>query len=662
MGRSFAPKYVLHLQDDLGCEKYPTTTSGKIKKNVVKEWVAAHLGLGVSAHATDTSESTSGATESKADIAAELTACWSSVSGLDPQDIKPDMPIRTFTDSTMLIQFLQLAKKQGFKLTLKEVLTANTIEKQVHLLGGTYTPRSNLSTVAESVESPKDSKKERAAAQLGLLATDIEELVPMTDIFRMMAVDRPFPGVWDLRLALSVRRDLTSAEVAAVLETWLRRHELLRSVISTVEGEPPAYAVMHPHEKWLKQQILFGPEVHDLHGVINYNPKDFVDSSYGPLCKATILPLRNTSRCGIVIHIHHTLFDGMVMERWVRDLKHLFNGGSQLNWYPYREFAANYEIYRTTLDADEAVQYFVNKLTGISSSKAATWDIHRVCEKLDKSYSPPETIVPSVTPTRPSPATLPKRFIHLPKLQEMRSRHGISAPIIALAACALINTRYTGADEAIITNLLAGRSWPVEPTNANDEEEAFSPLELSGPTLQNLPARIPLSPTDTALDLLTRVRTEQDEMMLREHVPFRRVYDLVAAQTPHGPADAATLYTLLTTQQFDWLLTPYTPGSGGAETETDESIELLLDTSLGRARWVWLPRLVQGQGHGGKGDVMHCDIFHAEADLPVRATNALVEEFLCAVAWLAEPGNMGAAVGGCVFEGYEVGFASGVDL
>ncbi|OOQ81949.1 hypothetical protein PEBR_40889 [Penicillium brasilianum] len=651
MGQSFAPKLILHLQRDLGREKYPTTTSGKIKKNIVKEWVADQLERSTTqilprTQSPSISESTtilttpSIACATKDDIVGELTACWSSVSGLGHLEIKPDMPIRTFTDSAMVIQFLQLAKKKGWKLTLKELLTANTIEKQADMLGGTQSPRPILPVPAESkITTSMAIKKKKVAGQLGLHVDDIDELVPMTDLFRMLSVDRPFPGVWDCRIDFSVRRDLSADKVGVILETWIRRHELLRSVISTVQNEHPVYAVMHPNEGWLRQQIIFGPEVDDLHGLADYQPDNFVDSSYGPLCKMIILPIRDTLRCGIIMHIHHVLFDGMVMERWIRDLNHLFDGQPQLDWYPYREFAANYEAYRSTSDAEEAIQYFVNKLSGIASAKDAVWDIHRVFQKLDKNYIPPKNPGNNITPARANPATLPKRFIQLPELPQMRSRFGISAPIIALAACALINVRYTGAQEAIITNLQSGRSWPTEdgPGSAN-----ISVLEIAGPTLQNLPARIPIAPEDTVLDLLNRVRREQDEMMLREHVPIQRVHELVS-QGPNGAEDAAVLWDLLTTQLFDWLLETYSQG-------TDDALQLLRDTSLSRTRWVWLPRL-------SDGNVIHCNIYHADADLPVDKTNFIVEEYLCAVAWLADPANVQKPLSECRFEGYTVGSA-----
>ncbi|KAJ5157771.1 nonribosomal peptide synthase [Penicillium canariense] len=654
MGRSFAPKLVLHLQDDLNREKYPTTTSGKIKKNVVKEWVAAYLAGSSTASSraqtpniTETSTAPStpptiAATpkDENNDIHKELTALWSSVSGLDVPEIKTDMPIRTFTDSTMLIQFLQLAKKKGWKLTLKDLLAANTIEKQARLLGGTHTPQLSLGAPLESKTTTTVAiKKQRAAAHLGLHVDDIDELIPMTDLFRMLSLDRPYPGAWDLRIDFSVRRDLSADQIAAILETWLQRHELLRSVVAVVENEPPVYAVMHPSASWFKNQIINGPEVDDLKAVTEYQLDDFVDSGYGPLCKMTILPLHSTSRCGMVLHIHHLLFDGMVMERWIRDLNHLFDGKPQLNWHPYREFAANYEAYRSTVDAEESVRYFVRKFSGIASAKDAVWDIHRVFQILDQNYTPPESLGSNITPKRADPATLPKRFIHLPELTQMRSQFGISAPIIALAACALMNVRYTGASEAIITNLQSGRSWPTEDGPGSSD---ISLLELSGPTLQNLPARIPVIPEDTVLDLLNRVRTEQDEMMLREHCPVKRVHELVS-QGPNGVEDAAVLWELMTTQLFDWLLETYSQGS-------DDALELLRDTTLSRTGWVWFPRL-------SEGNVLHCNIHHADADLPVDKTNFIVEEYLCAVAWLADPVNVQKPISACRFDGYAVGSA-----
>jgi hypothetical protein len=128
-------------------------------------------------------------------------------------------------------------------------------------------------------------------------------------------------------------------------------------------------------------------------------------------------------------------------------------------------------------------------------------------------------------------------------------------------------------------------------------------------------------------------------MMLYEHVPIKRVHELVL-QGRNGPENAAVLWDLLTNQLFDWLLEPYNQGA-------NDALELLRDTSLSRASWVWFPRL-------SDGNVMHCTIYHSDADFPVDKTNFIVEEYLCAVAWLADPANVKKPISACRFEGYTV--------
>ncbi|KAJ5909124.1 nonribosomal peptide synthase [Penicillium taxi] len=685
LGRSFAPKLILHLQDDLGREKYPSTTSGKIKKNVLQDWVADHLELSraetpltpqslrtpVSSLSSNTSVGTNVSLNpmksvksvkpesipapNRMNIATELATCWSSVSGLDLYEIKPDMPIRTFTDSTMLIQFLHLAKKKGLKLTLKDLITANTIEKQAQLLGQTgvesqlpdFSAPVSVQVSSQLKLLPKtDTKKRVAAASLGINENDIEKLLPMTDLFQMLALDRPFPGAWDMRLAFSVRRALNADEIAAIVETWLRRHELLRSMVATVKDEPPVWAVMHPRAPWLRNQIIQGPAVDNIDAVEHYHPNDYTDVASGPLCKAVILPIRGTTHCGLIIHIHHVIFDGMVMERWIRDLNHLLDGQPQLQWCPYNYFSDNYIAHRASPEAEESVQYFVRKLTGVSASKNAIWDTQRILQSMDRLASPLvekesdfTMINAKKTPARTHPSVLPKRFVQLPKLAEMRSRFGISAPIIALAACSLINCRYTGADEAIFTNLQSGRSWPVE--DGPGSEDA-SPLEVDGPTMANLPARIAISPEDSVLDLLNKARSEQDDMLVHSHVPSARIIEGVA-RGPGGLADAAVLEGLLKSQLFDWLLEPYNQ-------DLESPLELLLDTSLSQGQWVWLPRL-------SDGNILHMNIYHADADLPPEKTDYIAEEFLCAAAWLADPSNAQKSISECVFDGYEVRYS-----
>ncbi|GAD97153.1 AMP-binding enzyme family protein [Paecilomyces variotii No. 5] len=652
LGRSFAPKLILHLQRDLGREKYPTTTSGKIKKNIIKEWVATHIGKdgtqkpsSQASGARSVSDITTAnipstiETPTGTNISEELTACWSAISGVEPEQIKSDMPIRTFTDSTMQIQFLNLAKKKGWKLTLKDLLAADTVQKQAQLLVKKGTPYVSVPISPQSTTSAivVDIKKEMVASQLGVDADDIEELVPMTDILGIMAFNRPFPGAWDFRVPFVVRRPMNADQLVAVLETWLRRHELLRSMVATVDNDRPVYAVMHPRESWLRKQITCGPGVTGREILKSYDLPDYLDSSAGPLCKLTVVPMLGTDLWTFVLHMHHVIFDGALLGRWFQDLDHLLDGKPLLTWQPYRHFAAAYDAYRSTPEAEESVDFYVRRLQGISVAKDAILPFGRPIAKGHMVYLGRLHEKGVIGPGHEGyTRTVVSSEVRLPRLAEMRSSFGISAPIIAMAACALVNVRYSGAPEAIFLNLQSGRSWPLEADTSNAPS---STMEIDGPAFTNPASRISVALNETALELLASIRADQDNMMVYGHTPINRVFDKLA-QTETGTADIAMVRDLFHGQIFDWLLEPI---SGNP----DQALEMGEPTHLSPTTWSWMPYLKEG-------NVMHLDLNHMYPDLPDEEAESVVEEFLCAAAWLADPENALKPISQCRYEGYEV--------
>ncbi|KAJ5538927.1 hypothetical protein N7494_008406 [Penicillium frequentans] len=111
-GASFAPARVFDLQDDLRKDTYPTTTSGKIQKAILREWIMDHL-----SHVTAKNR------ESPNDLTSEVTRTWSGITGLTLGDIDPGVPIRTFADSIMQIQCCHLI---GQRLQLRHALLRST--------------------------------------------------------------------------------------------------------------------------------------------------------------------------------------------------------------------------------------------------------------------------------------------------------------------------------------------------------------------------------------------------------------------------------------------------------------------------------------------------------------------------------------------------------
>lgn len=214
----------------------------------------------------------------------------------------------------------------------------------------------------------------------------------------------------------------------------------------------------------------------------------------------------------------------------------------------------------------------------------------------------------------------------------MRSKFGISPVVVALAACAIINVRHTGAQEAVFTNLQSGRSW----SSATSGDNTSSLLDVDGPTMTAVPSRLSVRmQDDTARDLLLRVRDEQDQTMLHSQVPLNRVLQGLQRE------DAAVLRKLITGQMFNWLLEPYRESK-------DAPLQVLRRTSLSPSEWVWYPMLQRDEERGVT--TMHLSVYHGRTRgiLPLAKTGKLVREFLGYVEWLADPENIERAIRECI--------------
>ncbi|KAM0713177.1 hypothetical protein Q7P35_000629 [Cladosporium inversicolor] len=653
LGKSFSPNMILQLSD-LGHNGFPCTTSGKVKKDVVRAWVVTHLAqLPSQEYETPSScrnervemRQRRQGDEHESRLVDHLKMLWSSVSGLSSQQLDPEASIRHFADSTMLIQFVAKARSEGLKITLKQLLAADTINNQASLLAGTAPPRKAQAPAAPNLPSPSmntsdGSGKTAASTVVNWPGSNIECFIPMTDTFKMIADDERYPGAWTMRLAIMIRRTMTAENAVAVVETWLRKHPILRSAIARIGSEPFAFAVMDPVKSWTDRQLILGPKIDGAAALKAYNENDFVDTKSASLCKITVLPLsiegrQELPKCGLVIQMHHAIYDGASAERWLRDLNDLIDSSdrlpsSPLSWSSYYQFAVDYAQHRQSEEARQSVVYFVEKMSGIAAVRNSIWDIRSVIDKMESSQTgnharPDVSTAPlcsaSTTPPHTDLADLARGSVALPYLAQMRSRFGISPVVVALAACAIINVRHTGGQEAIFTNLQSGRSW----STGDDNSSLF---DVDGPTMTAVPSRISVRMQgDTARDLLLRVRNEQDQTMLHAQVPMARVLDSLQRD------DAMVLRKLITGQMFNWLLEPY------RETG-DAPLQVLRRTSLSPSEWVWYPMLQRDDERGVT--MMHLSVYHGMTKgvlLPDKKQE-LVGEFLGYVAWLADPENM----------------------
>lgn len=643
LGRSFSPTVILDLKDDLGMDSYPTTTSGKIRKPVLRQLVVTYL------------EKLGAPDSSSIDLAAELAGLWSLVSGLRSDEIGPDTPIQAFADSIMIMQFLHLLRKTrlGY-LTMHEVTISNTARKQAELLVYRDECKKGQSSQSQQpdylLSSANISQYEQVASvklkTLGLDWEDVQEVIPMTDYMKRFARSACRPSSWNLRATLVADPSIDLAQIYATLRLWLERHPLLRATTVKVDDDLELYLVLRMSEPWLKLQIIHGDEVECAGAVelykLNDPAFDRVNPATGPLCKVTIVKIRDSSNLGLVMHYHHAIFDGLSLFAWATDLKDLLRGKghSQIQRLPYHVFAADYERYRKSSSAEKAVDYHVQRLQGLSKCADALWPPQKVPGWMKgdaQGWAAPEgwTGKRELLDKHQSIGVQGLNCsIRLSQLPQMRSELAISPATIAKCACVLINLRLTGQEEALFTGVDSGRSWP-----SGSHNQDGNPFEIDGPTMTFYANRIRISSGETAQEVLTRLQSEQAVISAHAHAPLDAIKNKLIATGSTGRADVGVLEDLFHRQTFNWLMRQY------SESDADP---IRLTDCIGRTDigFMWFPSLLPD-------NVLHLNVTWDDAQLRADEVYDITSQFMCAVAWLSDPDNMGKPVSECRFKGYE---------
>ena len=641
LGPSFAPSRIIDLHGDLGKDHYPTTTSGKIQKTVLREWVIEHL---------NQVESSGSST----DLKSEVTTCWSTLTGLAPEDIDPDMPIRQFTDSMTQIQFCYLVNQRlHLVLAPNDLVELDTIGKQAEFLkkrkehpSVDFTSRDNTHVLPMQLDIERT--KRVASSKLDLLGLgwdDVEEAIPMTDLMKQVRYGLR-PTASNVRMSWIAESSITVTELQVALHTWLARHPLLRSTPVTYDDDLDLYLVMKPVAEWAKLQVVHGDTVEDLDGVATYklnDPEYDHVKENGPLFRATILNVRNPSVVGLVMHLHHLMFDAHTLFRWFEDLQDLLNRKAQLlHFHPYRDYAADYHRFRVGTAAQKATDFHADRIRGISSTTDALWPPQLVPHwfKGDDQGWVHSDNTPGRTSERPlldgtkSRGTKGiSRAVLVPRILELRQRLAIAPPIIAKCACALLNVRKTGAKEAVFGTIESGRTWPSA-DGSRFGAKGIDVLELDGPTMIHCLTRTTILPEETTLQLLTRMTKDQDDLVSHAYVPLDDVFRKLDA------SDATAFLDIVRRQSFNWIMQGY-------QQQTAHRIQRIDGVGRPDIGFSWLPGL-------SNGNLLRLNVTYDDAQFRANTIYNIMTEYLCAVAWLSEPDNMDKPVGQCEFKGYDI--------
>lgn len=571
LGPACLPTMYIPLQE-IGLKAFPMTTSGKVRKDELKGILLKHLSTrsGLMNFSESNSQGELTVTEQL------LSRMLSRLIGQSSETIPLDAPIVDMIDSINTLRLQSSIRSLMSKnISTEDLLCAASIRalaKQIDNTPSSDTqapkPRRNQGTpgvldMVHTQGNPASAQHIKAMlepllAKLDMSWKDVADVCPVPDLSsRIFSIMRPLG--FSMRMTY-IAQSADSSRIRKALEDTLSQWPILRSVAVEVDSVP-LLVLLRAGKAWSQASITEVPTVetpHELTAVklpnaetINVHPRNG-----GPLARFVISNIKSTGKAGLVALIHHATYDSISLQAFSEDLEsNLKRSGSPVeSRTTYKLFADTYYQYRSSVPAQIAIAFHLDRLRGISSLREKCWPPQR---------SPGWFIGDDRGHTIPSGTGAPllqdraqidndngfaglmgiKKLIELPSLPKIRSKHQISPPMVFKAACAIVNSHLTGSSEVIFSNTQAGRRWP----HLDDSVARFlpNPVTIAGNTLGIVINRIHVHPNETTGTLLRRLEDEQKFLTGYEHAPITAI----AAQL--NPDDAAALQASRK-QLFNW--------------------------------------------------------------------------------------------------------------
>lgn len=206
MGALYVPEDVISTED-LGLADYPRTTSGKIQKPKLMALVSRHISRSENGGASGEQE-----TRNEDQLTDTVRKIWAKAVGLDPSRILLDASMSEFADSITIMRVREGIKRQtGRTLSLQDMLTAGTIQKQIEILLAMETPAveskvaaakrpirrgppelDDMVHLAEDPELLEPTKKlvTETIAKYGFSWDDVEDILPAYDFNAIMSQNK----------------------------------------------------------------------------------------------------------------------------------------------------------------------------------------------------------------------------------------------------------------------------------------------------------------------------------------------------------------------------------------------------------------------------------------------------------------------------------------
>jgi amino acid adenylation domain-containing protein len=328
------------------------------------------------------------------------------------------------------------------------------------------------------------------------------ELAPSFAQRRMWFMDRMQPGStrYNLPLVLRIRGDLDLTALERALGEIVRRHEVLRTNIVELEGEPrqriaaaQPFLVEHrdlacipaiEREQEAKRLILREIGMH-------------FDLAHDLLFRALIISLDANEQL-LVLHQHHIASDGWSIGILIRELAALYSGATLPELpFQYADYAAWQNAQMQNQTWDHQIQFWKRQLLG-----AQTLDLP--CDK----------VRPAVQSDRGALLPIELDFDLSRRIREFARERGATPFMVLLSAWNVLLARLSGQDDICVGTPVAGRR------HAHLEN-------LIGLFVNTLVMRAKIRPTDSFVDVLTTIKENALNAFSHQDLPFEKLVEAI---------------------------------------------------------------------------------------------------------------------------------------
>ncbi|WP_266169116.1 non-ribosomal peptide synthetase [Dyella subtropica] len=331
-------------------------------------------------------------------------------------------------------------------------------------------------------------------------------------------------ATYHVSLVLRLDGELDHRALRRSLDRLLSRHEALRTVFRSIDGDP--YATLLPASTPFPLTEYDARGAGDTDALLAHHTYEYAHAPFdlerGPLIRAGLIRLSDRQHA-LLLSMHHIVSDGWSINLLAREISALYVAFSQQRPDPLPPLPVQYPDYaswqRTALTSERLqnqTDYWRNVLGGAPELLNLPTDRPR---------PPRQSFAGAVVPVQIDPSLT----LHL---KHLCHQHGVSLFMLLTAAWASVLARLSGQDDVLIGTLSANR-------------EQRETEQLIGFFVSTLALRLDLSGEPDIAELLARVRQTILSAQENQYLPFEQVVEIAR---PSRRLDHSPLFQVL----FAW--------------------------------------------------------------------------------------------------------------